>query len=60
MECWKHCCILKAQDGESIRKMDDIKLTKLADCAGCGAKVGANDLKKINAVKFTFNNITVH
>lgn len=27
--------------------MDDIKLTKLAECAGCGAKVGAGELAKI-------------
>ena len=27
--------------------MDDIRLTKLADCAGCGAKVGAGVLAKL-------------
>ena len=27
--------------------MDDIKLTKLAKCAGCGAKVGAGTLAKL-------------
>jgi len=27
--------------------MDDIKLTKLAKCAGCGAKVGAGELAKL-------------
>ena len=27
--------------------MDEIKLTKLAECAGCGAKVGAGDLSKL-------------
>ncbi len=27
--------------------MDDIKLTKLANCAGCGAKVGAGELAKL-------------
>lgn len=26
---------------------DDVKLTKLADCAGCGAKVGAGQLAKL-------------
>lgn len=25
----------------------DVKLTKLADCAGCGAKVGAGQLAKL-------------
>ena len=29
--------------------MDDIKLTKLSECAGCGAKVGAGELAKILA-----------
>ena len=27
--------------------MDEIKLTKLAECAGCGAKVGAGELSKL-------------
>ena len=27
--------------------MEDIKLTKLAKCAGCGAKVGAGVLAKL-------------
>lgn len=27
--------------------MSEVKLTKLAECAGCGAKVGAGELKKI-------------
>lgn len=27
--------------------MDDIQLTKLAECAGCGAKVGAGELSKL-------------
>ena len=27
--------------------MEDIKLTKLAECAGCGAKVGAGELAKL-------------
>lgn len=27
--------------------MDDLRLTKLADCAGCGAKVGAGVLAKL-------------
>ena len=26
---------------------NDVKLTKLADCAGCGAKVGAGELAKL-------------
>ena len=26
---------------------NDIKLTKLAECAGCGAKVGAGELAKL-------------
>ena len=26
---------------------EDIKLTKLSDCAGCGAKVGAGMLSKL-------------
>ena len=27
--------------------MEDVKLTKLAKCAGCGAKVGAGTLAKL-------------
>lgn len=30
-----------------MAEMEDIKLTKLAECAGCGAKVGAGELVKL-------------
>ncbi len=30
-----------------MKKTDSVKLTKLAECAGCGAKVGAGELAKL-------------
>ena len=48
MNCWKHIGIPSEQTDREDKTMEtEARLTKLASCAGCGAKVGAGTLASL-------------